>query len=130
MGIKCGGWIDRIGCWGPAIKIGRIGINHPFGHIAIDIVQTPGVGFFKANGLRTAPTVGSCPGMVGQGCRIVAKVKALGRTCPCGVLPLRFGREAVENACFQVEPVAVLNRTILGHAHGWLPFFSHAKGHV
>ena len=68
-------------------RIGTVPVQHPLGRVGIHVLQAPGVG-------------------LAAGGRLAATREQAGGSGACGVLPFRFGGQAVASLLFTVEPFA------------------------
>lgn len=73
MWIEFSASIDGVARRRCAVKIRSIGINYPFGYIAIHVVQPPGVGLFGSYLLGGLLAIGCIPSIVSQDGRLGAK---------------------------------------------------------
>ena len=64
MGVEFASSINRIGGRRLAVEIRRILVYRPLGHIAIDVMKAPGIGFFGTDYLRGLLAVARKPGIV------------------------------------------------------------------
>src|SRR5207245_2743379 len=74
------------------VRMPRIGA--PFPHVAMHVVEAPGVGLLDADGRVVALGVAREPGILAQVVDIITERKCGGRAGAAAVLPLRFRRQA------------------------------------
>src|SRR5262249_33369647 len=133
VGVRLGGFVPGISHHSVAgallVKVGVILIEHPFDHIAVDVVQAPGIGLFFAHLLVFEVAVLLEPGVLTQLGRIIAKEVSGGGAGTAGVLPLGLGGQPVKLAGFGAQPLAVLVGGMLGHGNSGESVLAHAKAH-
>ena len=112
------------------VEIGDVLIENPFGDVAVDIVQAPGIGKFLADFFVAAVAVVEVPGVLAEFGFVVAKGIGSVRAGAAGIFPFGLGRQAVVVAGFGAEPAAIHAGGVVGHADGREAFLAHAERHV
>ena len=96
-------------------------VFHPFPDVAIQVVQSKGVGLFGCDRAGRFAAVGDVPDLVVQRSRVVGDGRVGGAAAPGGVFPFGLGRQPVALSGFQVEfadelrdvfPAHVLDRAV------------------
>ncbi len=112
------------------VEVGDVLIENPFGDVAMDIVQTPGVGQLLTNFFVSAVAVVEVPGVLAEFGFVVAEGIGSVRAGAAGVFPFGLGRQAIIVAGFGAEPAAIHAGGIMRHADRGEAFFAHAERHV
>src|SRR5262249_21863500 len=102
-------------------------VEAPFGGVAVDIIQAPGVRLFLADrhGLLGVVHV---PGVVFHLLGVVPpEVGGLG-ACAAGVFPFGFRRKPIDLAGLFREPATIFHGRVMGDANGWLAATTEAEG--
>src|SRR4029077_3024357 len=133
MGIGFGGFVPGVqaGIVPGALLIvfGVILVEHPFDHVAVHVVEAPGVGLFAANFLVFEIAVLFEPGVLSQLSGVIAK--KIGGRSPgaAGVFPFGLRWEAKELAGLGAEPLAIFAGGVLCHGDRGVAVLAHTKAH-
>src|SRR5690606_3158280 len=87
--------VERIILRRPRVEVRLVEIGRPLGDVAVHVVQPEGVGLLLSADVRLSVAVRPVPGVLVERRRVVAERVGRRRAGPCGVLPLRFGRQTV-----------------------------------
>ena len=112
------------------VVVGDKLVKHPFGHVAVHVVQAPRIGFLLSDLGVAVFAVVEIPGVVFQVIRIVAERIGGRGPGPAGVLPFCFSGEPIVTTGVGTEPLAIHLGRVLGHADGRVTVAAHAEGHV
>lgn len=113
-----------------SVEIGNVLIQHPFVHVAVNIVQAPRVGFFLADFFVTAVAVIEIPGVLAKFFRVFTKRVGCVGAGAASVFPFGFGRQAVVAARLLAQPLAIHAGRVMGHADRREPILAHAERHI
>src|SRR5690606_4780763 len=108
--------VERIVLRRPRVEVRLVEIGRPLGDVAVHVVQPEGVGLLLSADVRLSVAVRPVPGVLVERRRVVAERVGRRRAGPCGVLPLRFGRQTVLPSGASREPLTVLRRRVLRDA--------------
>ena len=98
-------------------EVGLVGVDGPFGDVAMHVIEAPGVGLFEAHFLVGEVAVVDEPGILRELRDIVAEGVGGGGSGAAGVFPFCFGGEAVEVSRLGGEPLAKFGGGVIGHVH-------------
>ena len=93
-------------------------IEHQFGDVAVHVVQSPSVRFFRADFLVLEFGVLSKPSVVAHFAGIITPGISCLRSSTAGVFPLGFSGQSVKMSGLRAEPLAELVRCMLGDTDG------------
>jgi hypothetical protein len=83
----------RVSRWCGWIRL--IPVLHPLPHVAVHIVQAPGIGLALSYGMGRATCIGRIPGVGVQAPGVTPKTIGRGGTSARGIFPLRLGGQAI-----------------------------------
>ena len=113
-----------------AVNVFFIHVQTPLASVAMHVVQAPWVRLFLANFMRQLFSVTSKPRIISKLGRICSIAISTAGASPTGILPLRFGGQAIPAPSFPAQPPAILHRGVMGDANHRITLTAMPKGLV